>query len=41
MRDLLTAMTSDLAHLMALAGAPDLGGLAGVTRAPAAHNLEE
>ena len=40
-RDLLTAMTSDLAHLMALAGAPDLGGLAGVTRAPAAHNLEE
>lgn len=40
-RDLLTAMTSDLAHLMALAGAPDLAGLAGVTRAPAAHSLEE
>ncbi len=33
-RDLLAAMTADLAHLMALAGAPDLAGLAGVTRAP-------
>jgi 4-hydroxymandelate oxidase len=40
-RDLLIAMTSDLAHVMALAGAPDLAGLAGVTQAPAGHSLEE
>jgi len=33
-RDLLTAMTSDLAYEMALAGAPDLASLAGVTRTP-------
>jgi 4-hydroxymandelate oxidase len=32
--DLLTGMTSDLAHVMALAGAATLAGIAGVTRAP-------
>jgi 4-hydroxymandelate oxidase len=39
-RDLLTGMTSDLAHVMALAGAATLAGIAGVTRAPAAHSLD-
>ena len=39
-RDLLTGMTSDLAHVMALAGAPALAGIAGVTGAPAAHSLD-
>jgi 4-hydroxymandelate oxidase len=33
-RDLLTGMTSDLAHVMALAGAAALAGIAGVTGAP-------
>jgi 4-hydroxymandelate oxidase len=33
-RELLTGMTSDLAHVMALAGAPALAGIAGVTKAP-------
>jgi 4-hydroxymandelate oxidase len=39
-RDLLTEMTGDLAHVMALAGAATLAGTAGVTRAPAAHSLD-
>ncbi len=39
-RALLTGMTSDLAHVMALAGAPALAGIAGVTGAPAAHSLD-
>jgi 4-hydroxymandelate oxidase len=39
-RDLLTGMTSDLAHVMALAGAPALAGIAGMTAAPAAHSLD-
>ena len=38
-RDLLTGMTSDLAHVMALAGAAALPGIAGVTRAEAGHSL--
>jgi 4-hydroxymandelate oxidase len=38
-RDLLTGMTSDLAHVMALAGAAALAGVAGVTAATAAHSL--
>jgi 4-hydroxymandelate oxidase len=33
-RDLLTGLTSDLAHAMALAGAAALADLAGVTRPP-------
>jgi 4-hydroxymandelate oxidase len=39
-RDLLTGMTSDLAHVMALAGARTIDGIAGVTRPPAAHSLD-
>jgi 4-hydroxymandelate oxidase len=39
-RDLLTGMTGDLAHVMALAGAATLAGAAGVTRAPAPHSLD-
>ncbi len=39
-RDLLTEMTGDLAHVMALAGSATLAGTAGVTRAPAAHSLD-
>jgi 4-hydroxymandelate oxidase len=39
-RDLLIGMTSDLAHVMALAGAATLAGIAGVTRAPAGHSLD-
>jgi 4-hydroxymandelate oxidase len=38
-RDLLTGLTSDLAHAMALSGAAALAGTAGVTRPPAAHSL--
>ena len=38
-RDLLTGLTSDLAHAMALAGAAALPDVAGVTRPPAAHSL--
>ena len=38
-RDLLTGLTSDLAHAMALAGAAALAGTAGVTRPPAGHSL--
>jgi len=38
-RDLITGMTSDLAHVMALAGAAALPGIAGVTRAEAGHSL--
>jgi 4-hydroxymandelate oxidase len=38
-RDLLTGMTRDLAHVMALAGAAALPGIAGVTRAAAEHSL--
>ena len=39
-RALLAGMTSDLAHVMALAGAAALAGIAGVTGAPAAHSLD-
>ena len=39
-RDLLTGMTSDLAHAMALAGARTIGGIAGVTGPAAAHSLD-
>jgi len=39
-RDLLTGMTSDLAHVMALAGAATLAGIPGVTGVPAAHSLD-
>jgi 4-hydroxymandelate oxidase len=38
--DLLTGLTSDLAHVMALAGAATVAGAAGVTGAPAAHSLD-
>jgi 4-hydroxymandelate oxidase len=38
-RDLLTGLTSDLAHTMALAGAATVEDAAGVTRPPAAHSL--
>jgi 4-hydroxymandelate oxidase len=38
-RDLLTGLTSDLAHVMALAGAAEVADLAGVTWPPAAHSL--
>src|SRR5438034_5702473 len=36
---LLTGLTGDLAHAMALAGAAALADVAGVTRSPAAHSL--
>jgi len=36
---LLTGLTGDLAHAMALAGAAALAHVAGVTRSPAAHSL--
>jgi 4-hydroxymandelate oxidase len=39
-RDLLTGLTSDLAHVMALAGAPTVAAALGVTGAPAAHSLD-
>ena len=39
-RDLLTGLTSDLAHVMTLAGAPTVAAALGVTRAPAAHSLD-
>jgi 4-hydroxymandelate oxidase len=38
-RDLLTGLTSDLAFVMALAGAAALADVAGVTQSPAAHSL--
>ena len=38
-RDLLTGLTSDLAHAMALAGAAAVAGLAGVTWPATAHSL--
>ena len=38
-RDLLTGLTSDLAHAMALAGAATVAELTGVTRPPTAHSL--
>ena len=39
-RDLLTGMTGDLAHAMALAGARTLADIAGVTRPTTAHSLD-
>jgi 4-hydroxymandelate oxidase len=39
-RDLLTGMTADLAHVMALAGARTLSDLAGVTGSTTAHSLD-
>jgi 4-hydroxymandelate oxidase len=39
-RDLLTEMTADLAHAMALAGARTLAGIAGVTGPATAHTLD-
>ena len=39
-RDLLTGMTSDLAHAMALAGARSLAEIPGVTASPAGNSLE-
>ena len=39
-RDLLTGMTADLAHTMALAGARTLAGIAGVTGPTTAHSLD-
>jgi len=39
-RDLLSGLTSDLAHVMTLAGAPTVAAALGVTRAPAAHSLD-
>ena len=39
-RDLLTGMTADLAHAMALAGARTLADIAGVTRPTTAHSLD-
>jgi len=39
-RDLLTGMTGDLAHAMALAGARTLAGVAGVTGPATAHSLD-
>ncbi len=39
-RDLLTGMTSDLAHVMALAGARTLADIEGVTVPTAAHSLD-
>ena len=39
-RDLLTGLTSDLAHAMALAGAAAVADLLGVTRPATAHSLE-
>jgi 4-hydroxymandelate oxidase len=39
-RDLLTGLTSDLAHVMALAGAATVADAVGVTRASAAHSLD-
>jgi hypothetical protein len=38
-RDLLTELTGDLAHVMALAGARSLAGLPGVTGPPAGNSL--
>ena len=38
-RDLLTGLTGDLAHAMALAGAAAVAGLAGVTWPATAHSL--
>jgi len=38
--DLLTGMTDDLAHEMALAGARTLAGSAGVTGPTTAHSLD-
>ena len=37
---LLTGLTSDLAHAMALAGARTLAGIAGVTGPTTAHSLD-
>jgi 4-hydroxymandelate oxidase len=39
-RDLLTGLTADLAHAMALAGAHTLTGIAGVTGPTTAHSLD-
>src|SRR5262249_11777454 len=39
-RDLLTGMTGDLAHAMALAGVRTLAGIAGVTGPTTAHSLD-
>jgi 4-hydroxymandelate oxidase len=39
-RDLLTGLTGDLAHAMALAGARTLAGIEGVTGPPTAHRLD-
>ena len=39
-RDLLTGMTEDLEHAMALAGARTLAGIAGVTGPTTAHSLD-
>jgi len=39
-RDLLTGMTGDLAHAMALAGARTLAGIAGVTGPTTARSLD-
>jgi hypothetical protein len=39
-RDLLTGITADLAHAMALAGARILTDVAGVTASTTAHSLD-
>ena len=39
-RDLLTGITADLAHAMALAGACTVTGIAGVTGPTRAHSLD-